>query len=478
MKPNFTLARAARPADFSPAATDMTVEVDPAAIPSLAEKLAYGCGDFSSNLLWGMSGAFLLYYYTDTLQLAAASIAVLLLVTRIFDAFADPLVGYWIDRSGGRLVRPFIKWLAVPFGVVAFLVFLPLSADSRASLTWAYLSYLAFGLIYAAINTPYGILQNIMTTDPRSRVSLAGFRMLGCQLGTLSIYMFTLPAIHWLGGGKSRQNELIGFPIYMALVGLTGAILWLITYAGCKPRYTPESSRHTITELLTSLRNNRPWLICTAAFTLSFVILCSYLSFAIYYAKYVLHKDAEYGGRLLVLFTLCALGGNITCALPRMARFQKKTVLQLGYLLQTLALVGIGCFPRAATLFLALFSVASFASGLGSPLYYAMIADSIDHGTRATGVRTAGMGYALNSLLQKVAFGVTGALLAEFLSLGGYQPESAAQVEGLSHWITAGFVWLPASVAALLAVLVAFYPSDANRENLTTKHVLPSETNT
>jgi GPH family glycoside/pentoside/hexuronide:cation symporter len=454
-----TLAQVSHPAALSPPGNDLSSAVMAAATPSLTEKLAYSCGDLSSNLLWGISGSFLLYYYTETLQLAASSIAVLLLVTRIADAFADPLVGYWIDRSGGRLVRPLLKWLAMPFGIIGFLVFLPISTSSRVNLGWAYLSYLAFGLIYAAINTPYGVLQNIMTTDPRSRVSLAGFRMLGCQLGTLGIYLFTLPVIHWIGGGSARHNELIGFPIYMAFVGLIGAILWLITYAGCKPRYAPEASRHTIAELLAALRHNRPWLICTAAFTLSFVILCCYLSFAIYYAQYVLHKDAEYGGRLLVLFTLCALGGNLSCAAPWMVRFQNKSILQAGYLLQTVALVGIGASPQGTTIFLTLFSIASFASGLGSPLYYAMIADSIDHGTQATGVRTAGMGYALNSLLQKAAFGVTGALLAEFLSLGSYPPDSPAQAEGLSRWITAGFIWLPAAVSALIAVLVAFYPS-------------------
>ena len=68
----------------------MTAETRAASVPGLREKICYGCGDFSSNLLWGISGGFLMYYYTDTLRLAAADIAVLLLVTRVFDALADP----------------------------------------------------------------------------------------------------------------------------------------------------------------------------------------------------------------------------------------------------------------------------------------------------------------------------------------------------------------------------------------------------
>jgi GPH family glycoside/pentoside/hexuronide:cation symporter len=438
----------------------MTINEVVAPVPGLREKICYGCGDFSSNLLWGISGGFLMYYYTDTLRLAAADIAVLLLVTRVFDALADPTVGYVIDRSAGRLVRPLIKWLAVPFGCIAFLVFLPISADSRINLLWAYLSYFMFGLIYAGINTPYGILQNIMTTDTRARISLGAFRMVGCQLGTLTVYAFTIPAVHWLGGGSLRANELVGFPIFMAIIGGVGATLWFLTYSGCNVRYTPEPQRHTIKELLQSLAGNRPWLICTAAFSLSFVILCAYLSFAIYYARYVLHQHADFGGYLLMLFTVCSLVGNVCSS--KLTRFEKKRQLQWGYFLQALALAIIAVFPGNLAVFLPCFIVASCAAGIGSPLYYAMVADSIDYGTRTTGVRTAGMGYSLNSLLQKACFGVTGALLAEFLSLGGYAAGAAVQNEHLSAWITAGFIWLPAGMCLLLIALISLLPTDVN----------------
>src|SRR5207245_3437408 len=127
--------------------------------------------------------------------------------------------------------------------------------------------------------------------------------------------------------------------------------------------------------------------------------------------------------------------------------------------LQALALFIIGAFPSNLAVFLPCFIVASSAAGIGSPLYYAMVADSIDYGTRTTGVRTAGIGYSLNSLLQKACFGVTGALLAEFLSLGGYAAGAAVQNERLSAWITAGFIWLPAGMCLLLIALLSVFPS-------------------
>lgn len=31
----------------------------------LKEKMAYGCGDAASNIIWASTGTFLMFYYTD-----------------------------------------------------------------------------------------------------------------------------------------------------------------------------------------------------------------------------------------------------------------------------------------------------------------------------------------------------------------------------------------------------------------------------
>ena len=35
---------------------------------ALKEKMAYGCGDAASNIIWASMGTFLMFYYTDRLQ--------------------------------------------------------------------------------------------------------------------------------------------------------------------------------------------------------------------------------------------------------------------------------------------------------------------------------------------------------------------------------------------------------------------------
>lgn len=39
------------------------------------EKIAYGCGDLSSNLMWGLTSSYLMFYYTDIYGIAPQAVA-------------------------------------------------------------------------------------------------------------------------------------------------------------------------------------------------------------------------------------------------------------------------------------------------------------------------------------------------------------------------------------------------------------------
>lgn len=47
---------------------------------SVKEKMAYGCGDAASNMMWGMTSSYLMYYYTDIYGLPLVAVSWILLV--------------------------------------------------------------------------------------------------------------------------------------------------------------------------------------------------------------------------------------------------------------------------------------------------------------------------------------------------------------------------------------------------------------
>lgn len=89
-----------------------------------------------------------------------------------------------------------------------------------------------------------------------------------------------------------------------------------------------------------------------------------------------------------------------------------------------------------------------------SPLYYTLLAEAVDDGDPRTSTGSAGLAYSINTWVTKLAMGLTGFVLAQFLSQGHYVEAAVMQPPGLSAWITAGFVWLPLGAVCMQSLPV------------------------
>src|SRR6476619_3645492 len=105
--------------------------------------VGYGAGDAANNLAFTTATMFLLVYYTDVAGITAAAAGTLLLVVRVFDAFADVVAGRIVDRTyskrfGGKF-RPFILFGSLPLLVLSFLTFSVPQIGQTGMLLYAYL---------------------------------------------------------------------------------------------------------------------------------------------------------------------------------------------------------------------------------------------------------------------------------------------------------------------------------------------------
>ena len=84
------------------------------------EKVAYGSGDFASNLSFHVVNVWLSFYLTDIFGLDSSIVAALIFFGGIFDAVTDPLMGAIADRTNTESgkYRPYLKWFAIPYGVL------------------------------------------------------------------------------------------------------------------------------------------------------------------------------------------------------------------------------------------------------------------------------------------------------------------------------------------------------------------------
>jgi GPH family glycoside/pentoside/hexuronide:cation symporter len=147
---------------------------------SLKEKIGYGFGDAASSMFWKLFGMYLMFFYTDVFGITAVAAGTMMLITRMGDAVIDPLIGIMGDRTNTRWgkFRPYLLWIAVPFGIIGILTFTTPSLSLNGKIIYAYVTYSLMMIIYSLINVPYASLMGVMTSDGKERTTLATFRFI------------------------------------------------------------------------------------------------------------------------------------------------------------------------------------------------------------------------------------------------------------------------------------------------------------
>ena len=168
----------------------------------LTEKIGYGFGDMSSSMFWKVFSYFLPFFYSNIFGLRLADAALLVLVTRLWDAVSDPMMGVIADRTHTRWgkYRPYLLWVAPFFSVCGILLFTTPQVEYGLKLTWAYVTYLLMMTVYTAINVPYGAMLGVMTDDPQEKTSPPS----ACSLP------MAVRLSHWLLGNPSSAFLMKG----------------------------------------------------------------------------------------------------------------------------------------------------------------------------------------------------------------------------------------------------------------------------
>lgn len=146
---------------------------------SLKDKIGYGFGDMASSMFWKIFSYYLPFFYAHIFGIGLAHAAVLFLVTRIWDAVSDPMMGIIADRTQTRWgkYRPYVLWFAIPFAVCGILLFSTPDFSQSGKLVWAYVTYIMMMTVYTGINVPYGAMLGVITPDSTEKTVFSSYRM-------------------------------------------------------------------------------------------------------------------------------------------------------------------------------------------------------------------------------------------------------------------------------------------------------------
>jgi GPH family glycoside/pentoside/hexuronide:cation symporter len=151
--------------------TTATTQVGSQRLP-LVEKMGFSLGDAACNIFFQTWIAFGTIFYTDVVQLLAGSVALMFLVTKVWDALVDPVVGMIADRTETRWgkFRPYLVCGAIPFGILGVLAFTTPDLGTMGRLVYAYVTYALLMTVYSVV---IPIMNRISAEDSRSYWTMA-----------------------------------------------------------------------------------------------------------------------------------------------------------------------------------------------------------------------------------------------------------------------------------------------------------------
>jgi glycoside/pentoside/hexuronide:cation symporter, GPH family len=412
---------------------------------SFLEKAGYSAGDAAANFVFMTMILFQATFYVEVFGLSPGMAATILLVSRLWDAFFDPVMGVLADRTHTRWgrFRPWVLWTSIPWAVLMVLAYTTPHFGTTANIAYAFVTNILLMTLYSANNMPYSALGGVMTGDVNERAKLNSFRFISVNAAQFIVGGFTLPLVAKFAG--SDHDKQRGWSATMSIWAVLCLVLFLITFLTTKERIQPISAEKTPPKQdFADLFKNGPWIVMFLM-TLTHFALLSLRGNALYnYYHYYADKAALYdwlhtlgltttagapssGGILEYLGYIVhgdranladsnvadvansivnMLGTGVTIVVillspPLARRFGKKAVAVVGF---GLAALGSTAFyflkPDEVGGMLAVTVFIAIAYAPTIPLVWAIYADVADYsewknGRRATGVIFATIGFAL-----------------------------------------------------------------------------------
>ncbi|MEM8782096.1 MAG: glycoside-pentoside-hexuronide (GPH):cation symporter [Planctomycetota bacterium] len=454
--------------------------------PSLLERSGYAVSALSINTYWQLFMMLQLFFYTDVFGITAKQAGWMFLITRLWDAINDPIVGVLADKTRTRWgrYRPWLLWAAVPFGVMGVLAFTTPPLGDGGKLIYAYVTYSILGLTYTAIGIPLSSMIGVSSSNSIVRTSLASWNMFGAFVASLFAQLFTLKLVETLGGvetGMTDEQVLAakqaGFQYTTFLYSGIAVAALVFAFFVMRERVVEEKHKSAV-PLATQARHLvtcRPWLILLGVF----LTMCLFISIrgasAVYYVKYYLGMRGEgvdFFGYDLTEGTVAGIYlalGSVGCLIgtPLMAplsnRFGKRIVF-VGMLAFS-AVIGALHYPLGREALVAALILQVLVGLFSGPLFVlknAMLADVADQIELDHGYRPTGLVYSAASFGLKFGWTIGGAVAGWTLAYFAFEANTEPSERTLTGLVLM-MSWLPTVPMALAAALLMLYPLHEQR---------------
>lgn len=417
----------------------------------------YGLADMPIQMAAIPVAAFIPNYYGQDLGLSLAAVGTIWLLTRLFDAVSDPLIGWLSDRTTTRWGRRRV-WMvaAVPIMMLAvYKLFMP-SGDVTEGYLLGWLVALWVG--WTMLFIPYYAWAAELSADYNERTRITGWRAwIGMAANVISKVVPVL-AIFFFGYGGTEET--------LFLIGVMTLVLLPVTVGLCVANVPePRDYRPTQIALLPGFKlmlKNGPFKRLVLAFFVNQLGSAISTALVVFYIRNVLGEEQSSILMLLVYYGFNLLG------IPFWIWFSSRVSKHRAWCMALFVFAGFqSCYLLLGHGdFYNMLPITACTGFLGGAFYVipnSMKADVIDVDRLETGEDRTAWYFAVWSFTTKVALSVGPWLALTLLALVGFEPGvGSGTAEGLLG-LKLLFVFGPATGFVVAALIAWNHPLDQVR---------------
>lgn len=425
------------------------------------KRFYYALGDFGYNFMYYWLSTYLMIYYTDTIGIPAATVSVMMLVIRIFDAVNDPLIGSLADRTHSRWGR-YRPWFMIGSIAMATFIVLVFAANPEWNfsirMAYMWIVYILLTVASTCSNMPYGALNGCITPDSEDRAKVSGLRMMFANTSSMVTVIIAVPLMR-VFSPDGNVGSARGYFWAVLITCVLGIPTMIVSCWKTKEVVTPPPSQTKIPmkAQFQSLVKNRAVIILIAGQFILGCVIYGRAAMLSYYWQYNAGNAGyatTYG--IVSLFAAIVGTGWLGNFLFQKFRHKGKTCAALNFLTAAAYYAMYFVTPPSGVFWVLTFiGSMSFYAYMG--IHFGAIGDAVDYGEYISGVRCDGFLSSFVSVANKAGGAAMPAIGAAVLAALNYvaNGEQSAEVLNAINWF---ITLIPAIISTVNGFLYLLYP--------------------
>lgn len=435
----------------------------------MRDKIGYAFGDMGCNFSFQLVSSYMYLFYTQCIGLSAANWAWIIVVSKVWDAINDILIGNMVDRKRIGKKSKFMPWIAigsVALVVTSIMIFTPVTGFSQlGKIIWCLASYCLWSVAYTLINVPYGSLHSVITEDPKQRTTLSTFRSIGASLPAVLIMI--LPKVVY-------KDNVLDANILFVVAIIFSVAAFFVFFAMRKmvtERVVREDKVQEKVSYISTIKSfftNRAMVAITIATVAVVVFYNSTMSVNNLVFQFYFNDAGK--ATLAMIASYIPLIGFMPFASSIVAKIGKKKLIVISGIVSVVSGILMLFLPitpdmKGIVIYVIGLMFVNTGCCVFQIIVWAIIADCIEMSYRKKGIREEASLYALYSFFRKLSQGIGSAIVALALSAVGYVETATTQTAQASENIKNLYIiFLVAGLAVMTLSMWFIYNIDYKQE--------------